>query len=110
LIHGEDLARAIIAVHSSFHKAVGQRWLLTDGRVYDWWDLASAWGSAASGAMNGDSVPSESSERRESTWVQEMMAESGIRALPRDVRLLGRALDSREFWLAFGLTPLQTLL
>jgi hypothetical protein len=44
LIHGLDVSRAILAVHANFDKAQGQRWILSDGRVYDWWDLASAWG------------------------------------------------------------------
>ncbi|KAF5309303.1 hypothetical protein D9758_019053 [Tetrapyrgos nigripes] len=47
MIHGIDVARAILAVHANFSKASGERWLLTDGRVYDWWDLASAWGSGS---------------------------------------------------------------
>jgi nucleoside-diphosphate-sugar epimerase len=32
-IHGEDVARAIIVVHRRF--SPGQRWILTDERVYD---------------------------------------------------------------------------
>ncbi|TCD63739.1 hypothetical protein EIP91_004990 [Steccherinum ochraceum] len=49
LIHGLDVSRAILAVHRHFaSRATGQRWLLTDQRVYDWWDLASAWGETHS--------------------------------------------------------------
>ncbi|KAJ6620024.1 hypothetical protein B0H10DRAFT_2163647 [Mycena sp. CBHHK59/15] len=96
LIHGLDLARAIIAVHSDFAKAAGQRWLLTDGRVYDWWDLASAWDSSPSGADGGPSV-----------WVRELMLEENVRVLPRNTEFLGRILDSRDFWFAFGLSPLK---
>ncbi|PIL23160.1 hypothetical protein GSI_14469 [Ganoderma sinense ZZ0214-1] len=46
MIHGlpVDVSRAVLAVHARFDRASGQRWLLTDGWVYDWWDLASAWG------------------------------------------------------------------
>ncbi|KAI9621125.1 hypothetical protein H4Q26_013323 [Puccinia striiformis f. sp. tritici PST-130] len=43
MIHGLDVARAILAVLDRFALAAGQRWILTDQRVYDWWDLASAW-------------------------------------------------------------------
>ena len=86
LIHGEDVARAIVAVHRK-PLAGFSRWLITDGRVYDWWELASAW----------------SLERAK--WVRELTIENGIRALPRDVGLLGRALDSGEFWITFGLEP-----
>ncbi|EIN10092.1 hypothetical protein PUNSTDRAFT_133857 [Punctularia strigosozonata HHB-11173 SS5] len=91
MIHGFDVARAILAVHSTFAPANGQRWLLTDGRVYDWWDLASAWGP-------------------QPKWVFELMEETGVRALPRDPKHLGRALDSREFWVTFGLHPAKARL
>ncbi|KAJ7679231.1 hypothetical protein DFH06DRAFT_1032944 [Mycena polygramma] len=93
LIHGLDLARAILAVHSSFDKAAGQRWLLTDGRVYDWWDLAYAWGA------DGPSA-----------WVRELLREENVRVLPRNTELLGRILDSRDFWDDFGLAPLKAML
>ncbi|KAJ7472703.1 hypothetical protein FB451DRAFT_1089591 [Mycena latifolia] len=92
LIHGADLARAILAVHSDFSKAAGQRWIITDGRVYDWWDLASAWGT------DGPTV-----------WVRELMQEENVRVLPRNHELLGRILDSRDFWYEFGLSPLMRL-
>lgn len=34
MIHGLDVARAILAVHSQFSLAAGSRWIVTDGRVY----------------------------------------------------------------------------
>jgi len=37
------------------------------------------------------------------------MIEQGIRALPREISVLGRALDSRNFWKSFGLFPVKTL-
>jgi len=37
------------------------------------------------------------------------MIEQGIRALPREISVLGRALDSRNFWESFGLFPVKTL-
>ncbi|OBZ66168.1 hypothetical protein A0H81_13754 [Grifola frondosa] len=91
MIHGEDVARAVLAVHRQPAKATGQRWLLTDGRVYDWWDIASAWGSAGV----------------QPRWVRELMTEEGVRALPRDAEKLGRAMDSREFWNTFELEPVR---
>jgi hypothetical protein len=97
LIHGLDLARAILAVHSDFSKAAGQRWLLTDGRVYDWWDLGSAWGT-------------ENSSDGPAVWVRELMQEGDVRVLPRNTELLGRILDSRDFWFEFGLVPLRARL
>ena len=91
MIHGLDVSRAILAVHSHFDRASGQRWLLTDGRVYDWWDLASAWGE----------------EGKQSLWVRELMNEQGVRALPRAPEVVGGAMDSREFWDAFELEPVK---
>lgn len=99
MIHGIDVSRALLAVHRHFDRAAGQRWILTDGRVYDWWDLASAWGeSGQKGGGGGLEGP-------QPAWVKELMDEAGIRALPRDIALLGRGLDSREFWLTFGISP-----
>ncbi|KAJ7157635.1 hypothetical protein C8R43DRAFT_997201 [Mycena crocata] len=92
LIHGFDLARAILAVHINPTKAAGQRWLLTDGRVYDWWDLTSAWGTEPA------------------VWVRELMREGNVRVLPRNTELLGRVLDSRDFWYEFGLAPVKARL
>ncbi|KAI0671343.1 hypothetical protein C8Q78DRAFT_1069058 [Trametes maxima] len=91
LIHGLDVSRAVLAVHANFGRASGQRWLLTDLRVYDWWDLASAWGE----------------EGKQARWVKELVREEGIRALPRTPEVIGRAMDSREFWETFDLEPVR---
>jgi hypothetical protein len=96
LVHGRDVARAILAVHASFDLASGSRWILTDGRIYDWWDLASAWG----GLQNGP----------QPKWVSELMKETGVKALPRNPEVLGRVLDSREFWETFDVYPTATLI
>ncbi|KAJ7767190.1 hypothetical protein B0H16DRAFT_1453522 [Mycena metata] len=92
LIHGLDLARAILAMHNNFAKAARQRWILTDGRVYDWWDLASSWDEEAA------------------AWVRELMREGNVRVLPRNTELLGRILDSRDFWHDFDLAPVRARL
>ena len=117
MIHGIDVARAILAVHGNFSKAQGQRWILTDGRVYDWWDLASAWGSTlkkqAETCDEGESATSaiEREERGpQAKWVRELMAEMRVRVLPRNVELLGRVLDSRDFWEEFNLSPIRARL
>jgi len=108
LIHGIDVSRAILAIHTNISKAAGQRWIITDGRVYDWWDLASAWGSSPTSAPHS-SIPSE--ERGpQARWVRELMMEQNVRALPRNHEDLGRALDSRDFWYEFGLSPTKALL
>jgi nucleoside-diphosphate-sugar epimerase len=93
MVHGADVARAVLAVHARPETARGQRWLVTDGRVYDWWDLAGAWGK-------GD----------EPRWARELMREHDVRALPRAPEVLGRALDGREFWDAFALEPTRARL
>jgi len=111
MIHGIDVARAILAVHGQFSKASGQRWLLTDGRVYDWWDLASGWSQCAgptdaASTSNSHSHPSED-QGPQASWVLSLMRENGVRALPRSNETLGRVLDSREFWETFELVPLK---
>lgn len=109
LLHGVDLARAILAVHFNFDKANGQRWMLTDGRIYDWWDLASSWG--APNPPDNKDVEDEDGDRGPyARWVRELIQECGVRALPRSAETLGRALDSQDFWRTFGLSPVQTLL
>ncbi|POV97726.1 hypothetical protein PSTT_14890 [Puccinia striiformis] len=94
-----DVARAILAVLDRFALAAGQRWILTDQRVYDWWDLASAWGE--SGTDNRDTQVTVGPQAQ---WVTELMSENNIKALPRSPIQLGRALDSRQFWDTFGLS------
>lgn len=114
LIHGLDVARAIVAVHlappvpsSSCSKETsneeeedtttlkGKRYLLTDLRVIDWWDLASRYPSP------------QDCPRKQFEWVRELMHEHRVRALPRTPLELGRALDSFEFWNDFGLMPIR---
>ncbi|KAJ2928699.1 hypothetical protein H1R20_g8407, partial [Candolleomyces eurysporus] len=118
LIHGLDVSRAILVVHANFEKAQGQRWILSDGRVYDWWDLASAWGlpnpksapAPAEGLPQGGEEEEDGERGPHARWVRELMEETGVRALPRNIDLLGRAMDSREFWKTFGLSPVKARL
>lgn len=100
-IHGADIARAVVAVHRNPKTGTGRRWLLTDGRVYDWWDLI--WANAEQGLDARPEAPKHGGYRK---WVAELMREEGVRALPRDGEVLGRRLDSRAFWEAFELVPL----
>jgi hypothetical protein len=110
------VARAVLSIHADFLKASGQRWILTDGRVYDWWDLASAWGSDPSITGTSRAVRQDQGDRSEeergaqARWVRELMEEHDIRALPRNLDQLGRALDSRNFWVQFGLSPVKARL
>jgi hypothetical protein len=99
-IHGEDVARAIIATHRKF--TPGKRWIVADMRVYDWFDLIMSFN-----AMTESSTTKEELEtgQKFTQWVGELMEEQGIRALPRDMDTLGRKLDSRGFWYHHGLWP-----
>ncbi|KAI1390403.1 uncharacterized protein F4822DRAFT_401829 [Hypoxylon trugodes] len=108
VVHGEDVARAIVALHRNF--TPGKRWLISDMHVYDWWDLVQDWAIqiAKSGDGQVDS-PVSKVQRQEQllTWVGELMIEEGIRALPRDTPSLGRVLDGRGFWRQMGIWPIQ---
>lgn len=102
LIHGEDVARAILAAHRNFDKLAGERWCLSDLRVYDWWELVSSWSPPA---HNGERDITEDPR----LWVKQLMGERGVRALPRPMEQLGRTLDSWEFWDVIGIIPTVTL-
>jgi hypothetical protein len=98
-IHGEDVARAIIATHRKFTPS--KRWIIADLRVYDWYDLILSFS-----AMTESATEQETETRQKfAKWVGELMEEEGIRALPREMSTLGRKLDSRGFWQYHGLWP-----
>ena len=128
LIHGVDVARAIVEVvrynatgqsnevHdtskgasesiSTDPKVFGRRWIICDCVCYDWWLLVLEY--------DGDSQEDAPPTRREEQklyrpWVMELMNENGVRALPRSLGLLGRKLDGREFWRTVGTYPERTL-
>jgi hypothetical protein len=103
-VHGEDVARAIIAEHRNFSH--GKRWIIADMRVYDWYDLILSF-SSMTGEPDAGSNSTEDREMRleYAKWVGELMVEEGIRALPRDMSVLGRKLDSRGFWKHHGIWP-----
>ncbi|KAI1097772.1 hypothetical protein F4804DRAFT_346899 [Jackrogersella minutella] len=111
VIHGEDVARAIVALHRNF--TPGKRWLLSDMHVYDWWDLTQDWANQTlRNSENGDEqvdVPAAKVERHKEllAWVGELMIEEDVRALPRDTSSVGRALDGRGFWQHMGIWPTQ---
>ena len=105
LIHGEDVARAILAIHQLFTPR--KRWLLTDLRVYDWWDLIQDWGALAQERAHS-TLGKEDAEKLEYTkWVGEALMEEGVKSLPRSAEDLGRVLDSRAFWSKMGVWPSQ---
>ena len=109
LIHGHDVARAIIGTHEAFESEEkdknvnGKRYMLTDLHVYDWWDLIQMWGKDAREKAKETGIKEEGLQYEE--WVGELMVEKGIRALPRDGDELGRRLDGRAFWKEMGIWP-----
>ncbi|KAK4247495.1 hypothetical protein C7999DRAFT_14480 [Corynascus novoguineensis] len=111
LVHGLDVARAIVRLveggngdesSSPFWERVGrgQRWMVTDGFVYDWWALLAGWAEEEEENEGGEQM-----ER--ARWVFELMREEGVRGLPRSPETLGRCYDTRDFWETFGLVPLK---
>jgi len=108
MIHGDDVARAICAVMTTEkwdEVAEGQRWMITDGFVYDWWALFAGW--AGEGKREGEKEGTEAEPTQQAKWVYELMNEEDVRALPRSMEQLGRCYDSREFWATFELAPLR---
>ena len=99
-------------MHRNKTLAAGKRWLLTDGRVYDWWDLASAWGDSGTSRLEpqASSGAGHKLSGNQPTWVRELMQEHGVHALPRSPEELGRCLDSRDFWQTFDLYPVKARL
>ncbi|KAF1849377.1 uncharacterized protein K460DRAFT_365260 [Cucurbitaria berberidis CBS 394.84] len=100
-VHGEDVARAVIATHSKFTPS--KRWIIADLRVYDWYDLIMSFSAMVDGGAGNQQ--GQEPKQEFSKWVGELMEEEGIRALPRDMSLLGRKLDSRGFWQYHGVWP-----
>ena len=103
-------ARAVVAVMREWETAKGQRWMLTDGFVYDWWSLFVGWADAAKKQQGeegtaGDCVDDMPSDQ--ARWVLELMKEEKIWALPRSMEVLGRCYFGREFYDTFGLAPLK---
>jgi len=121
LIHGVDVARAIIAVvqkdiekrslgaTSSFF---GRRWIIADCVSYDWWsvlwDLSGETEEAVSGE-EAEQLAKNEQRTKYRQWVIELMIENGVKGLPRPPEVLGRKLDAREFWLQAGMLPERTL-
>jgi hypothetical protein len=100
-VHGEDVARAIIAEHRHF--SANKRWIIADLRVYDWWDLIMSFSSMAE--EEGEDAEAAAVRQKFAKWVGELMVEEGVRALPRDESRLPRKLDSRGFWMKHGIWP-----
>lgn len=79
--------------------------MLTDLFVYDWWSLILGF----CGEIDSENGNDEGA-KKQIKWVEELMEESGVRALPRSMEQLGRCYDTREFWMTFGLMPTRARL
>ncbi|KIW72285.1 hypothetical protein PV04_00490 [Phialophora macrospora] len=134
LIHGIDVARAIVAVVAEEDKEkedqrggnaargtdvstlFGRRWIISDCASYDWWQIVWDFnGESEEGVVRADdrgtiAVPETAvTQRTHRSWVMQLMEAKGVRGLPRPPELLGRKLDGREFWARVGLNPERTL-
>ncbi|KAL8804784.1 MAG: hypothetical protein Q9182_002376 [Xanthomendoza sp. 2 TL-2023] len=101
LVHGDDVARAVVGALRHWEGVGGKRWIVDDLRTWDWWDLILGW----AGRGEGEDGMAEYGE-----WVVELMGEEGVRALPRGREVLGRCLDGRGFWKAVAMVPEKSLL
>ncbi|KAJ1339677.1 hypothetical protein BSLG_005710 [Batrachochytrium salamandrivorans] len=104
LVHGMDVARIVLALISRPFSS-GERWIVTDLNVYDWWQVVLAW------SVQKQSCNPVADENNPAIWVKELMEERGVRGLPRSSTDLLRALDSRDVWSQLGLVgPCYTLM
>ncbi|PQE17134.1 hypothetical protein CJF30_00003832 [Rutstroemia sp. NJR-2017a BBW] len=104
MVHGMDVARGIVGVFEGWDKgkASGERWMLTDLMVYDWWELILGYAGQID-EENGD----REREGKQIKWIGELMQEQEVRALPRSMEELGRCYDTRDFWSTFGIMPVK---
>lgn len=120
MIHGEDVARVIVwLMHrcneeegwDNFGK--GQRWMVTDGFVYDWWSLFAGWADTTAQEEKAEReerdqvATGQHGPSKQAKWVYELLKEEGVRALPRGPDRLGRCYDSRELWEMLKIAPLK---
>ncbi|KAH8553030.1 hypothetical protein BGW37DRAFT_488096 [Umbelopsis sp. PMI_123] len=100
LIHGRDIARAILAVHNQF--TPGERWLITDQTAIDWLKMIFVWGSKEQVSIIED-LRHNDFECREAIGdkdtLEEIVHKGGVK--PR--------LNSDEFWATFHLKPQEFL-
>ena len=122
-VDGVDVGRGVVGVFRKItgsegeglweKNGKGQRWILTDGRCYDWWGLI--WENAREldrrfckeGTEGAEADKKESAQSTYRKWLLECMREENVRALPRDGDRLGRRMDSRAFWETWDVLPLE---
>ena len=99
LIHGKDVARAILAVHENFKR--GERWIITDNGCYDWIRLFLTWGNKEQIDIARDLAENDDACRKAlgGGSLEDIVDRGGVK--PR--------LDATEFWDTFKLKPTQYL-
>ncbi|CAO1624705.1 unnamed protein product [Parajaminaea phylloscopi] len=115
LVHGRDVAEAVGGVWNQVDRRDlaatplwGERWILTDGKTYDWWKLVL------------DLPITNTDERaRYANWVRNLQKTHNVASLPRQFKdtaevgtssspeFLDRSLSSDSFWTAVGRRPTQ---
>lgn len=99
LIHGKDIARAIVAVHEHFQK--GERWILTDGSCYDWIQLFLTWGSE-------EQIAIARRLAQEDGTCREALGEGTLEAIVKRGGVQPR-LNSDDFWETFAIHATEFL-
>jgi hypothetical protein len=100
LVHGKDVARAILAVHGQF--TPGERWLITDQTATDWMKMFLVWGAK-------EQIDTIEDLRQNDPECREAIGDKGT--LEDIVRKGGvkPRLNSDEFWSTFHLKPQEFL-
>ncbi|ORY95484.1 hypothetical protein BCR43DRAFT_493071 [Syncephalastrum racemosum] len=98
LIHGQDVARAILAVHE---QPRGGRWIVTDRGCQDWIRLFLTWASSDQLILARRLAHEDEACRTalHNATLEEAVARGNVQP----------ASDSREFWDTFGLEPTKFL-
>ncbi|KAI7902072.1 uncharacterized protein BX663DRAFT_436093 [Cokeromyces recurvatus] len=99
LIHGKDVARAILAVHNQFKR--GERWIVSDTGCYDWIKLFLTWGSIEQIKIARDLAMNDKD-------CHEALGNGSLEDIIENNKIHPR-LDSTEFWETFGLKPTEFL-
>ncbi|CAO3694210.1 unnamed protein product [Umbelopsis ramanniana] len=100
LVHGKDVARAILAVHGQF--TPGERWLITDQTAIDWMKMFLVWGAK-------EQIDTIEDLRHNDPECREAIGDKGT--LEDIVRKGGvkPRLNSDEFWSTFHIKPQEFL-
>ncbi|KAG0170253.1 hypothetical protein DFQ30_002738 [Apophysomyces sp. BC1015] len=99
LIHGKDVARAIVAVHNKFKR--GERWIVTDGGCYDWIQLFLTWGSP-------EQIDIARHLAQEDAACYDVLGDGTLEDIVKRGDVQPR-LDSDDFWATFGVHATEFL-